>query len=246
MLADMGADGDENGVEPSRRFLREYVFNLPLEDNLDAHGLDPSDLLQQLLSRKPKGRNAKLHHAPGQRPGFVDHDGVTQPSEVISRGKPARSGADDEDAFAAGRRFDFEGPIFRCGQITEKALDRVNADRRVEVFAVAGAFARVVADAAVHGRHGIVANQRLPGVAILPGLRQGEPGLDVLAGRTRVIAGRLQVDVNRASGATGACPLLSGQIHDRRHVVWFGPHVPWLRQHHCNARDAMPSLSRKI
>src|SRR6516162_11020390 len=105
----------------------------------------------------------------------------------------------------------------------------MNADRRVEVFAVAGAFTRVIADAAVHGRHRIVANEHLPGVAILPSLRQGKPGLDVLAGRTRVIAGRQQVDVNRAPGSNRACPLLPGQIHDWRHVVWFVPHVRLLR-----------------
>jgi hypothetical protein len=56
----------------------------------------------------------------------------------------------------------------------------VNADGAVEILAVAGGFARVIADSTMHRGHGIVADQRLPGGAKIAGLRQIEPSLDIL------------------------------------------------------------------
>jgi hypothetical protein len=56
----------------------------------------------------------------------------------------------------------------------------------------------------MHGRHGIFPYQRLPGLFMMPSLRMGQPGLDVLAGRTRLIAGWQEIDINGTAAAPGA------------------------------------------
>ena len=91
-------------------------------------------------------------------------------------------------------------------QIAEEALDRVDAHRLVDFRAVAGVLARVIADTPVHRGQGVVADDDLPGVAIAAGLRFAQPRLDVLAGRTGVVARRQPVHVERPHRA------------DRRHA----------------------------
>ena len=76
----------------------------------------------------------------------------------------------------------------------------------VERITIARAFAGVIADAAVHRRQRIVAHQRFPGGAVFARLRQREPSLDVLASGASVVAGRQQVDIDRAPGAEGTGP----------------------------------------
>ena len=59
----------------------------------------------------------------------------------------------------------------------------------------------------MHGRKGVVAQDRLPGLAVFPGLRQIEPGLHVFAGRAGVVARRQEVDIKRAAASrTGPAP----------------------------------------
>ena len=49
----------------------------------------------------------------------------------------------------------------------------------------------------MNGRHRIVAHQHFPRLAVFAGLRQIEPGLDVLAGGAGMVAGRQQIDIDR-------------------------------------------------
>jgi alkylation response protein AidB-like acyl-CoA dehydrogenase len=82
-------------------------------------------------------------------------------------------------------------------QVAEMALDRMDRDCSVELRAVAGGFARVVADATVDGRERVVVREHPPGLLVLadPGVRQ--PALDVLARRAGVVARGQQVDIHR-------------------------------------------------
>ena len=196
-FAQVRAHGEEHGVEPARRLLGHQVVHLVIEDDLDAQRRDPGDFGVEHLAREAVLRNAEMHHAAGQRPRFPDHDGMTAPRQVPRHREPARAGADDEHALARGGRVRRDRPAFRNGHVAEKPLDGMDAHRLVHLGAITRVFARVIADAPVHRRHGVVADDDLPGLAIAAGLRLGQPGLDVFAGRARVIARRQAVDVER-------------------------------------------------
>ena len=111
------------------------------------------------------------------------------------------------------------GQLLCDGQVAEETLDRVNAHAAVEVYAIAARFARVIADASVNGRERVVADQRFPGLLEAARLRMREPGLDVLAGRARVIAGRQQIHIHRVTAADRPDHLAAGQVDRRAHVV---------------------------
>jgi hypothetical protein len=225
MPADAGPDGDEDGIEAAGRLFGQHVLDLVAGDDVDAEGRDPADLAHQIGARQPVGRDAEMHHAAGHRPRLMDLDRMAEPCEVISGRQPARPGADDQHAFAARRGCDRERPAFHGGEVAEEALDRVDADRSVEHAAIARGFARMIADPPMRRRQRIVLHQRRPGLAVLARLRQIEPGLDVLPGRAGVVAGREQIDIDRAPRAHRTRSLLAGQIDRRRHAAscWNSP-----------------------
>ena len=154
-----------------------------------------------------------MQHAAGQRAGVADFDGVPEAGQMIGRRQAARTRADDQHALAA-RRGDRRHPALLGRKIAEKALHGMNAHRIVELGPIAARLARMIADATVHGRQRVVAQDRLPGLAVLAGLRQIEPGLHVLAGRAGVVAGRQQVDIDRPPRAHGTRALFAQQVDD--------------------------------
>jgi hypothetical protein len=194
-------------------------------DELHAHGLDAGDFACKVYARQPVSRDAEMHHAARQRSRLVDLDRVTETCEMICRRQAAGTGTHDEHAFAGRRGLDLVRPVAFRGEIAQKAFDRMDADRRIQCAAVTRVFAGVVADPAMHGRQGIVAHQRFPSLAILPRLREIEPGLNVLTRRTSRIAGRQQINVNRTPHAHRPRSLVPGQIDDRRHVHRFQAHL---------------------
>ncbi len=101
----------------------------------------------------------------------------------------------------------------------------MDAYRGVEFAAIAGSFARMIAASPVHRRHRIVAHQRLPGLAVLAGLGQIEPGLDVLSGWAGIVAGGKQINVDRASEPDRTGTLMVCQIDDRCHIPRLGAHI---------------------
>ena len=72
----------------------------------------------------------------------------------------------------------------------------MDAHGRVELGAVAARLARVVADAAVHRGHRVVADEVPPRFLVATGLREREPALDVLARGARRVARREHVRVD--------------------------------------------------
>src|SRR5688500_2753779 len=92
-------------------------------------------------------------------------------------------------------------PILLERHVPDETLHRVDAHRIVHLRAIARALAGVVAHAPVNRGQRVVANDDVPRGAIAAGLRLGEPGLDVFACGTRVVAGRQAIDVKRTHRA---------------------------------------------
>ncbi len=77
----------------------------------------------------------------------------------------------------------------------------------------------MIADPAMRRGQRVVGDQDFPGLAVIAGLRQREPGLDVLAGRAGVVAGRQQIGPNGMAGAERTGAAVERQVDDRRQVV---------------------------
>ena len=149
-----------------------------------------------------------MHHAAGNGTGFVNDDGMAETCEVPCCRETARAGTDDQHALARRRSIGRDRPPEFERHVTNEPLDGMDAHRLVQVFSVAGVFARVIADASVDRRHGIVANDDFPRFAEPTGLGFRQPGLDVLARGARRIARGETIDIDRAPGTFG----------------WPGPH----------------------
>src|SRR5262249_37672008 len=141
-----------------------------------------------------------------------------------------------------------ELPAARDSLVAEEALDRVDRDCAVELGAVAGALARVVADAPVDRGERVVRDELPPGLLVPALLREPEPGLDVLAGRAARVARRQQVGVDRPPVAhrtgAGAAVLQVGQRCDVADAAVRAGMEGWVVRHgpdpssSCAARTA--------
>ena len=122
---------------------------LRVELELDAEVEDALDLGVEHVARQPVLRDAEAHHAAGAagRPRGSSPRGRGGAGDRRPRGptgrrrRPARACRDSR-----ARRRELPAALDRL--VAEEALDRVDADRLVELAAVAGALAGVIADAA--------------------------------------------------------------------------------------------------
>jgi hypothetical protein len=103
--------------------------------------------------------------------------------EVIGGRQPARAGTDDENAPAAGRCIVRQLPTFRSRLVPQEALDRMDVYTAVELVAIAGSFAGMIADPTVHRGHWIVPHQMLSCLSKLACLSKIEPALNIFAGQ---------------------------------------------------------------
>ena len=224
VLADPSADGDEDRIEAAGRLFGHQVLDLAVGNDLDPHRLDAGDVGHQLLARQAVGGDAEMHHAAGERTGLVDLDGVAEPGQMIGRRQARGPGADHQHFAAARRGVDPELPVFPRREVAEETFHHVDGNRRIDFAAIAAGFARMVADAPVHGRHRVVGDQQLPRLAVFPLLRQGQPALDVLAGRAGIVAGRQQVGIDRPARAHRSRALPGREVHSWGHIRQFGIH----------------------
>ena len=199
----MGADGEEGGIEPAGLHGLLDVLDLGVELERDAQIEDALDLGVQDLARQTVLGDAEAHHAAGEGAGLLDRHLVAQARQMIGGRESGRPGADHQHVLTRGGGGRCELPAELDRLIAQEALDRIDADRLVELAAVAGALAGVVADAAHHGRQRVVLGQGAPGRLVVAGLGMEEPALDVLARGTGVVAGRQPIDIDRAIGAPG-------------------------------------------
>ena len=110
-------------------------------------------------------------------------------------------------------------PPLLVGEIAEKPVERMDRDGLIEELPVAGAFARVITRAAVRAGQRVLLHVLPPGALVVAGLRQGEPGLDVLPGRTGVVAGRKMIDVDGALPSTRAGAFADRLLVNRRQIL---------------------------
>ena len=217
VVADLRADGQEHRVEATVLLLRQHVVHAVVAGHHHAHRPDALDLLHQAVSRKAVLRDAVMHHAARLRACVLDLDVVAHALKVVRARQAARPGADDQHALGR-RRLDRNPPSFFRREIAEEAIQRVDRNRLVQLRAVAGAFAGVIARAAVRPRQGVLLHVFLPRRLVSPRLREVEPGLDVLAGRTCVVARRKEVDVDGPLPPRRAGPLPDRRLVDRGDV----------------------------
>jgi hypothetical protein len=227
----VGADGEEGGVEAALVHRLDHVLHLAIQLQLHSEVEDALDLGLEHVARQPVLGDAEAHHPPRHRPRLVDGHGVPESGQVVGGGEARGPGTDDQHPLAAGLDLDLDLPAALDRLVAEEALDRVDADRLVELAAVAGGLAGVVADPPHDRRQRVVLHQLAPGplVTALPLLGLVQPGLDVLPGRTGVVAGRQAVDVDGPLGAPAAG--LVGEAgadveRDRVRLVVHEPAVP--------------------
>jgi hypothetical protein len=87
--------------------------------------------------------------------------------------------------------------------IAKEALDRIDADRLVDLGAITGGFTRMIADPPHHGRQRIVLCEKAPRGFVIAGFGMGQPSLNVFARRAGVIARRQPVHIDRPGGTPG-------------------------------------------
>jgi hypothetical protein len=100
MLCEMRADRHKNGVELTRRFGFQHIFDFTIENDLDAEVFDSFDLGHEIGARKPVRGDAEMQHPAGQRTSVVDFDVVTEAPEMIRCRQPPRAGAYNQDALS--------------------------------------------------------------------------------------------------------------------------------------------------
>ena len=230
---------------PSRHCFLD-VGDLPVQLELDAHRQDPVDLGIEHVARQPVGRDAEAHHAAGHRPGFEDRHLVAEAAQVVGGGEAGGPGADDQNALAGGLGGRVEGPALLDRLVADEALDRVDADRLVELPAVAGGLAGVVTDATHDRRERVVLDDLVPGalVALAAVLGLIQPGLAVLTGGAGVVTGGQPVDVLGALGPPAAGLVGEAGADVERNGVGMPD------GHHCGpcgvsaSRSVRPSWSR--
>ena len=86
----------------------------------------------------------------------------------------------------------------------EVALHGMDGHGTIEVGAVTGHFAGVVADTTVDGREGVVGGQLTPCLLFFVGLDEAQPLLNVFAGWAASITGRKHVEVYGSAGTGGS------------------------------------------
>ena len=203
-FGDVGTDGQEGCVKFSLKHGGGNVVDLDPQLHRHAHGDDALHLGLQHLARQTVLGDAKAHHAAHQGTGFLHRNAVTEAAQLIGRRHTAGAGTDHQYMFAGfGCRLR-QLPAVLQRLIAQETLHRVDAHRRVNLAAVALAFAGVVADPAHDGRKGVVLHQVLPGLQVVAAFGMKQPALDVFAGRALHIAGRKPVYIDRALGAPGA------------------------------------------
>ena len=225
MLAHVRADGDEDRVELAGCHFRQYIYNFMIDDDLYSHGFDPPNLAHEIFTGQTIRGNTEMHHAAGQWPRLMNLRRMAHAGKVVRRRQTTRSSANHQNPFAAWCRRTFECPGFLGREIAKEALDGVDADRGVELSAIAGRFAGVVADPPVHRRQRVVPHQVLPSLLVPAGLCEVQPTLNVLAGGTGAVTGRQEVVVDRMGAARRTRLPPAGHIDRRAHVVNAVVHV---------------------
>jgi hypothetical protein len=99
-LADVGADGEEGGVELSGLHAFQDVVDLAVELDRDAEVDHALHFGVEHFARQAVLGNAEAHHAAEEGAGVVHRDAVAEPAQVVGGGHARRAGADDQHVLA--------------------------------------------------------------------------------------------------------------------------------------------------
>ena len=125
----MGADRQKRRVEAAIGHGLRDILDLGVVFDDDAEVGNALYLGIENIARQAIFGNAEPHHAARRGPGFPDRHGMAETGEVIGRRQARWAGADDQ-CFLAGYGFGRgKAPAVLDGEITEKALDRIDARR---------------------------------------------------------------------------------------------------------------------
>ena len=110
----MCANRQEYGIESAARLFSDEIRDLVIQLDLHAHRGNARNLGVEYLARQAVLRDSEVHHAARERSGVVDHGGVAAKDQVPGGGEAARSGANDQHAFARWRLGRMVQPSFRA------------------------------------------------------------------------------------------------------------------------------------
>jgi len=152
------ADSQEHGAETFVKQLVDVADRVK-HAQVNAKGKDVVDLALQHLMREAIGWDADAHHTARDSKGLKDSDAIVQARQKVRRCQPRRAASHNRDARAvtdsrAGRRA--RGCLLCVHPVSDKALERANGYRAVDLTAAALGLTRMVTHAAYRGGEGIV------------------------------------------------------------------------------------------
>ncbi len=155
------------------------VADVDVYVRVDADREHRRDLRIQHLARQAVGRDAVAQHSAQLRALFVHRDPVPHQRKVIGSRKPARTAADDADAFSRCLR------AFRVRHVAcivhRVALEPADVDCVVDHVAAAARLAGMLADIRAGRGEGIVLADQAHGVGIAAVLDQHQIARDIHA-----------------------------------------------------------------
>jgi hypothetical protein len=125
-LGQVRADRDEDRVEPALAPLRLQVVDPVAAGDPHTQRGDPLDLDGQHVPRQPVGWDAVAHHPAGFWARVADLDLVSEPRQVVRRGKPAGSRAHHQYPLSGQLRWRAEQLPLLDGEVPQEPLDPVD------------------------------------------------------------------------------------------------------------------------
>ena len=170
-LAPLGqADAEEDGgvALAAQAGDGEIAAQVHVALQFHAEREDGLDLVAHQFARQAEDRDAGGQHAARFAVAFEDGDFVADLDQVVRHGEAGDARADHGDALvvaAIGRQhlivvgLAIDGVVagLRTEAAGDEALERADADRRIDIAAAAGGLAGRAADAPADGGEGIVA-----------------------------------------------------------------------------------------
>src|SRR5262249_23640606 len=149
----------------------ENIHDLRIEIERDAKVENARDLRIEYIARQPIFWDAEAHHPAGKRTRLVDFNRMSETAQVIGGRQAGWPRAHHEPALASFARRRRETPALLDRLVAEKPLDGIDADRGIDLGAIAGRLTGVIADAAHHPRQRVILCEKTPGALVLARFR---------------------------------------------------------------------------
>src|ERR1700722_8408535 len=196
------ADGEHHGVIILFQIFEGNVLaDLDIRLDLNAEFNEALDFTVENILRQDPIRDAAAIEAAGFRRPFKHSHFVSEARELIRSTVARGTGTDNSNLLSVGRPGFYNVARKRLSEIAKETLNGANRNRFVVLPTVTSLFARVIADAARHGRERHVFLDQRVSVEIFAALHQVQIALDLFIRAAGVVAGRQLVPVHRADRA---------------------------------------------